>query len=138
MLILKGNADHRIFRFGDEVTHEEQTFHDMQGLKKAANERLAKKVGHKLSQTYPGHPWGVSAEIEHGIVRVCLQGFAQWPYVIHIATLKSDPGMRCVVEAGGHILERLRMPRKGFSLADYLTANQAMPSHFFRNQKAPE
>lgn len=135
MLILNGNADHRIFKPGEVTT--EHGFHDPHGERSAANARLVKLVGKKLSEAYPGHPWGVQAEIEHGIVRVSLMGFAQWPYVIHVSTLKNDPGLRSVVEAGGHLLERLKMPRKGFSLADYLTASRAMPHHFHRNKRAP-
>lgn len=136
MQILHGNADHRLYKPSSQVSHE-HGFHDMQGQRAAANERLVKMVGNKLAQLYPGHPWFVSAEIEHGIVKVALQGFAQWPYVIHVATIKSDPGLYCVREAGGHILERLKMPRHGFSLADYVTATRAMPQQFFRNRKAP-
>lgn len=104
----------------------------------AANAEMVRRVGRKLSEEYPGHPWGVISEIEHGIVKICLMGFPQWPSVIHVSTLKNDPGLRSVVRYGGELLERLRMPRKGFSLADWRAANAAMPSHFFRNAKAPE
>jgi hypothetical protein len=78
------------------------------------------------------------AEMEHGIVKIALQGFTQWPYVIKIDTLVSDPDLRSVKKAGGELLERFRMPRKGFSLADWREANARMPHHFYRNKAAPE
>lgn len=127
----------RIFSFANPVTHE-HGFRNPHGNFDAANEQLTKAIGRKLAATYPGHPFGVMAEIEHGIVKIALQGFTQWPYVLHIDTIKGDPGLNCVVRAGGEILERLKMPRKGFSLADFRAANARLPHHFFRNRKPPE
>jgi hypothetical protein len=131
------SADSRLFRFNEAPSHEWGLF-NASGRFDAANEAMCKRVGNKLAQTYPGHPFGVIAEVEHGIVKVCLQGFTQWPYVIKVDTLKGDPSLRSVVKAGGELLERLKMPRKGFSFADWRAANAAMPYHFNRNRKAPE
>ena len=123
---------------GARVRHEEQTFHDMEGRLRAANESLAGAVFAKLISHYDNPFWNVEAAHEHGIVKIWLQGFAQWPYIVHIATLKSDPKMKCVVKAGGELLERFRIPRSSFSVADYVRATRAMPHAYFRNKRAPE
>lgn len=129
--------DHRLFRPSMTVQTEHGLFNP-HGDFDAANERLCRVIGEKLAQHYPGHPWAVFAEIEHGIAKIALQGFTQWPYVIKISTLKADPGLRIVVKAGGELLERLKMPRGGFSLADWKSATTIRPWHFNRNKKAPE
>jgi hypothetical protein len=126
-----------LFSFANPVTHERGLFNPYGDID-AANESLARDVARRLGEFYPNHPWGVMAEIEHGIVKIALQGFTQWPYVIHVDTLKADPGMRSVFAAGGEILEKFRMPRQGFSLADWRAANARMPYHFYRTKKPPE
>jgi len=45
--------------------------------------------------------------------------------------------MRAVIRAGCELLERFRMPRTGFSLADWKNATTKMPWHFNRTKKAP-
>lgn len=131
-------ADRQIFQFDAmRETHEHGLFNE-RGDFDGANKALADAVDRKLSETYPGHPWGVLPEVEHGIVKIALQGFPQWPMVIHVNTLKNDPGMHSVMRYAGELLERLNMPRKGFSLADWRAANALRPHAFFRNAKAPE
>ena len=132
------SADHRLFVPDHRNLIVEHGLFNQQGSFDAANKRLCHAVGLKLTQTYPGHPFGVVAEVEHGIVKICLQGFTQWPYVLKIDTLKSDPALKSVVKAGGELLERLRMPRTGFSMADWQIANRRLPHHFNRNKRAPE
>jgi hypothetical protein len=135
MLILPSHADRRLFQPG-AVSHN-HGLHDPDGELDAANAAMCKLIGEKLAKHYPGHPWAVASEIEHGIVKIALQGFMQWSYIVHVKTLKGDPSLRAIVRAGGEILERLRMPRTGFDLGDYVKATTAMPHHFFRNKKAP-
>ncbi len=124
------------FDFAGKPDYETNVL-DEYGDLKSANDSLCQDVGRALAKFYPGHPWYVLAEIESGIVRVAIQGFLQWPYIIHVKTLKSDPHMKIVREAGGHLLERLRMPRKGFSIADWQMANQRHNHLFNRNKAAP-
>lgn len=130
-------ADHRLFTLNRPVINERGLFNP-HGEFDGRNEELCRRVGEKLAQAYPGHPWGVMAEVEHGIVKIALQGFTQWPVAIRISTLKSDPAMRSVVKYAGELLERLQLPRGGFSLADWKAANIKRPWHFNRNAKAPE
>lgn len=130
--------DSRLLTLSDAPLIQERGLFNAHGQADAANEALCKLIGRKLSEVYPGHPWGVMAEVEHGIVKIALQGFTQWPVVIKISTLKGDPSLKSVVKYAGELLERLKMPRKGFSMADWQIASRAMPHHFFRNAKAPE
>lgn len=124
------------FEFCD-VPEFESNVLDEHGSLKGANDSLCQDVGTALSKFYPGHPWWVQSEIENGIVRIAIQGFLQWPYILHVKTLKGDPGRLSVMEAGGHLLERLRMPRKGFSIADWQAANVRHNYLFNRNARAP-
>lgn len=132
------NRDPSRFYQTSHVRHEAETFHDRDGQFHAANERLAHRIMQKLLAHYDCPFWNISAEIEHGIVKIWLQNFSQWPYIIKISTLKADPGLKSVVKAGGELLERFKIPRSSFSVADYLSATRAMPQAFFRNAKAPE
>ena len=113
-------------------------FHNKEGYFDEANAALGKHVGEALAKFYPGHPWGVASELEHGIVKLCIQGFSQWQYVIHAASLKGDPSMKRVMRAGGELLERLDMPRNGFKMDAWRAANAKLPQHFQRNMKPPE
>lgn len=128
-------ADRKLFTGRSSLT-EHGLFND-DGRFDGVNAALCKAIGEALSRFYPGHPWAVSAEVEHGIVKFSLAGFQQWAHVIHVATLKSDPGLSTVKKAAGEMLERFNMPRKGFSSADWFLANQRMPMHFNRNAAPP-
>lgn len=132
------NADSRLFSPHRAELVTERGLFNLEGQYDAANAAMCKLIGRKLAEVYPGHPWGVVSEIEHGIVKICLQGFTQWPVTIRVSTLKGDPSLRAVVKYAGELLERLKMPRKGFSMADWRTANQRLPHHFHRNARAPE
>lgn len=128
-------ADQKLFQLAaGSNTHG---FHNEEGYFDAANSELCKAVGEKLAHHYPGHPWGVASEIEHGIVKIAIQGFTQWQYVLKISRLKGDPAMKAVMRAGGEMLERLKMPRNGFSMDAWRAASKAMPQHFYRNAKPP-
>lgn len=130
------NADSRLFTMDGHVAHERGLFNE-HGYFDEANATLCRMVGERLTYYYPGHPWGVKSEIEHGVVKICVQGFSQWQYIVHVASLKGDPTMRKVFEGAGELLERLGMPRKGFSMADWLAAAKRFPAHFNRFTKAP-
>ena len=103
----------------------------------AANQTLVRRIGSFLTKKYPGHPWAVSSEIEHGHVKIAIQGFQQWPYVIRLTDLSADPRMDCVMRGAGELLERLKMPRSTFNLADWKSATTRMPLHFMRNRNDP-
>lgn len=83
-----------------------------------ADASLMVAVYDKLASEYPGHPWAVTADRERGVVDIQLfyldaeRKNGRWGYVLHTKTLDSDPGMVCVVRAGGELLERFRLSRE--------------------------
>lgn len=130
-------SDKKIFTLDEAVQHERGLF-NLEGQHDAINAWVCKQIGEKLARTYPGHPWGVMSEVEHGIAKIMLQGFSQWVITIRLATLKSDPGLTSVMRYAGELLERLKLPRSGFDLARHREAMQRYPHHFYRNAPAPE
>lgn len=101
------------------------------------NSTLGHHVIDVLDRNFPGHPWSVEAEVEQGVCKIGIKGFEQWQHVIHVKSLKGDPKLTPVVRAGGELLERLGMPRTGFSIADWRSALQKYPIHFNRHSKPP-
>ncbi len=87
----------------------------------------------KLTEHYPGHPWWVTADHEHGYATIRLPYYdklrvnkdAAWAYILHIHNLNSDPTLRRVVKAGGEMLERYGLPRERQSV-DYETRLRAV------------
>jgi len=79
-----------------------------------ANQAIAKEVAECLHTHYPGHAWGVNANVEQGIVQVfnlALSG--QHGFTLHINDLQQDPSMRLTIRAGGEMLERYQLSRGG-------------------------
>jgi len=73
---------------------------------------LSKKVAEKLNDHYPGHAWGVTASIQNGTVTI--RNFAlseKYGFVVLIDKLKTDPGLKLIVNAGGEFLERYNIKR---------------------------
>ena len=78
----------------------------------------AKSVFQVLCRYYPGHPWSVSADVHAGIASVFLlyddpltkQGFG---YLLHLGNLDMGSGVRKIKTAGGELLERYNLPRRG-------------------------
>lgn len=73
---------------------------------------VARNMAETLQRHYPGHLWAVTSQGEQGIATVRnLSLSGNWGFVIKLKDLFSDPGMKCVVRAGGEILERFRLSR---------------------------
>jgi hypothetical protein len=73
---------------------------------------MARRIHDKLAQCYPGHVWGVNVDATGGIVDIRNFGVSYgYGYRLLLTTVYSDPGLRCVVMAGGEILERARLAR---------------------------
>ncbi len=84
-----------------------------------------------IEQHYPGHPWLIQVTHKQRIVKInlpLLMGSVNW-YVIPIEKFKTDPGMKCVVEGCGEILERYEIPRNAFSRDHYLAALHDIPPY---------
>ena len=96
---------------------------------KVADLALTKTMAEVLERHYPGYPWMIEVDSSQGIAKISIPLFmgAQNKYVLHLSHLKSDPGFRCVVRAAGEILERYKIPRRGFSVDAYEAAMNNIP-----------
>lgn len=86
---------------------------------------LAGEVHNLLSLHYPGHIFAVNADLKGGVVIIQLaypdrgkhsgslkDMLSQWGYVIRIAEMDTpDERRRLVINGGGELLERYRLPR---------------------------
>ncbi len=75
----------------------------------AADYGLAMECAELLTRHYPGYPWMVNADCKEsgGIMTITNPMISQTHgYVLHLTRVYSDPERRCVVRAGGEILER--------------------------------
>lgn len=132
-------ADKKLFGFNQaKIVTDPETLFNSDGWFDTANAAMVKLIGEKLATTYPGYPWGVISEIEHGIIKMCLMGFPQWVMVIKVNSLKGDPSLKLVTKFAGELLERLKLSRENFSMDDFMAATHRLPYHFNRNAKAPE
>lgn len=124
-------------QFSGPILTEHGTFNST-GELDAANDAMCDLIARKLIATYDKRPWGVVSEIEHGIVKIYLQGFTQWPVTIRVATLKGDPSLKAVTKYAGEMLERFGLSREKYSFDAHREAMHRMPHHFFRNAPIPE
>lgn len=101
----------------------------------AADLAITKKIGAKLEQHYPCQPWLVEVDSAQGVAFISLPIIMRrnQRYCLHLSTIGSDPGLRCVVRAGGELLERHNVPRAGFQIDHFLAARNANPM----NRKMP-
>lgn len=125
------NPDRRIFN-GRQIERHGHGVHNGRGQFDVANSTLARIVKATLDLEYAGHPWHITAEVEHGIVKIALSGLAHWAMVVKINDLKGDPSLKAVKKMAGELLERYGMSRLNFSMADWQKANGAF--RLTRNQ----
>lgn len=102
----------------------------------AANKRLAQEIWQKLQYHYPGHPWKVFTNIKQGIALIELPLFTSKQFIINLKDLIGDPGMHVVMKGAGEFLERYEMPRSGFDISHYLTAQAKFKPWFNMNKLA--
>jgi hypothetical protein len=75
---------------------------------RASAEILAKNVGEHLHRHYPGHLWAVN--VGGGVVTVQnLSLSGKWGF--RIFENEIDPDYKCVMRAGGELLERFNLRR---------------------------
>jgi hypothetical protein len=116
--------DNRIFN-GRTIERHGHGFHNGKGQFDVANSSLARIVKATLDREYAGHPWHITAEVEHGIVKIALSGMAHWAMVVKVSDLKGDPSLKLAKKSAGELLERYGMSRLNFSMADWQKANSA-------------
>lgn len=101
---------------------------------KDANMRMAKETMRLLNENYPGYGWSVTTDILQGVVMVSIPEVMGhiFKYVIHTSKIETANGMAAEVrEAGGQILERFGLSRRGFRKAELIDLKGRMPTGRF-------
>ena len=101
----------------------------------AADIAAAKTVRRILDTAYPGHDWEVLADSRHGYVAFRIPALmgANWAYLIK----GRDLTPAAVLNGGGELLERYRLPREKFNLDRFLEARAAHSILLDRRRKVP-
>jgi hypothetical protein len=77
------------------------------------NKALCDYVGEPLARTYPGYRWRV--EVKGGLIDIrCEHATGRAGYTFNIAK-NGLPDRKAIMLAGGEILERFHLGRRGFS-----------------------
>ena len=95
-----------------------------------AEQKMMQECMRILLDKFPGYGWMVRADARQGIVTVALPHFMGHvlQYVIHMDRIQSAEAMnKEVVEAGGQILERLRLRRGSRNDGEYADAAAKLP-----------
>jgi hypothetical protein len=73
---------------------------------------LAIRAQDVLKHHYPYHLWGVNVNSEQGIMAIkAFNISARYGVLLHLRRVYQDPDLKCVMRAGGEILERASMIR---------------------------
>ncbi len=127
--------DYQIMRRVHGYTQKKMTYDapsDGSPDKHAASDlAITRRIAMKLDQHYPCHPWLVRVDGAQGVAMISLPIIMKrnQSYVVHLSTIAADPGLRCIVKAGGEILERHNVPRAGFQIDHFLAARNANPAN---------
>ena len=79
---------------------------------KALASLLVANCANKLNEHYPYHYWHVSMVNDMSVINIkCLNITGEFGYTLHTQIVESDPDLRCVMRAGGEILERAKVNR---------------------------
>ncbi len=73
---------------------------------------LCGRVADKLNNHYPGHLWATHLNSDKLGGILVIRNMAQstrYGYVLHLSTIYADPDLKCVMRAGGEMLERAKM-----------------------------
>jgi len=84
---------------------------------------VARRIKEILDHHYPGYPWKVISNAQQGIVYfnipVLMGDTLHW--LIRLAQWDNlDP--KKIIDGGGELLERMRLPRRGFEVMSFLEA----------------
>jgi len=87
---------------------------------KLADLDLTNRAQKVLSDNFPGYTWvvGLNDEDLGGVMSImnlevneCILGCPNWGYVLKLSRVYSDPDLKCVMRAGGAILESANISR---------------------------
>jgi hypothetical protein len=90
---------------------------------------LSRRVAEVIERHYFGHPFKVVVRHDQGIVQIQipkLMPATRW-FVVYIADLNADPGMKAIVRGCGDILERYNLPRCAYDREQFIAALQSVP-----------
>ena len=85
-----------------------------------ADMQFATAILDKLTKAYPGYIWevGLDEEDSGGVLTIVnktinevILGQPNFGYVLKLSTVYADEQLKCVVRAGGEIIERAYLPR---------------------------
>lgn len=82
---------------------------------------MAMEMANTLHQHYPGHLWAVTCEGDRGIATVRNLGLdGNWGFILKLSDLSTASDWKKRVQmAGGEVLERFRLSRRGFRADEY-------------------
>lgn len=73
---------------------------------------LTHSIGKALAKHYPKHIWAVNVNSQGGVVDIKAFSVSyEYGYRLLYTEVANDPGLRCVIRAGGEILERANLSR---------------------------
>lgn len=99
---------------------------------------LVKRALKVLKDHYPGYVWqvGINDNKAGGIMYILnmslvaeVFGMREYGYVLFLTTVYADPNLKCVVRAGGEILERGNMARGKFREEQIDKIDGVKPEH---------
>lgn len=86
---------------------------------------VARRINEILSHHYPGYPWKVISNAQQGVVYfnipVLMGDTLHW--LIKLGQW-DDLSPKLVIHGGGELLERMRLPRRGFEVMSFLEAKR--------------
>ena len=97
---------------------------------------LVKRVMKKLTDHYPGFLWrvGINDEQQGGVMYIMnmtvnaeIFSNSPWGYILFLSTVYHDSDLKCVVRAGGEILERAHLARGKFREDDLIEKIDGLP-----------
>ena len=75
-------------------------------------ELLVHRVAEKLYEHYPGHGWHVAMSKDFSVIGIRnLLIHSNYGMILHTLEVQEDPDLKCVVRAGGELLERAFLKR---------------------------
>ena len=102
----------------------------------AADLAAAASVRRMLDTAYPGHDWEVVADSAQGYVAFRIPALMGMNYAYLVKGRDLTPA--AVLNGGGELLERYRLPRGKFDLDRYLQARAAHSILLDRSRKVPQ
>ncbi len=98
----------------------------------ARDQALAGRIGDLLWHHYPNHIWYVNVDSQPtvGIVKI-YNGIisTSHSYNLHLQTVLDDPDLKCIVRAGGELLERANIKRGSWE-GDVPTYVEGLPAKY--------